>query len=272
MPSPSNCALKFSKCHDELVSSPIFNLFESEFKSYHDDLDLVAKDVRLQISLASKQADRETAKLLEDDRKENAGHWRLALTFQKAVQTEYAEQQQCRLRKAGGDSGKMRSEIRANISTIDQVKPWKQAIQQRAPDTASWFQNDATFRDWEHDKCTALLRVSGTLGMGKTVLVSNIIAYLHTVRNGLYIMSYFFCRWDREESLRARNILGSIARQLLNSLIEHATDNIVDRPRFGGKVLQLGRCQLNRTVRARYSADKYQENADTREMLTPGKC
>jgi Skp family chaperone for outer membrane proteins len=203
--------------------SSIFNPFESEFKSYNDDLDLAAKDVQLQISLASKQADRETAKLLEDDRKENAGHWRSALKFQKAAENEFAEQQQCRLRKAGRDSGKMKSEIRANLSTIDQVKPWKQAIQQRAPDTASWFQNDTTFRDWEHDKHTALLWVSGTLGVGKTVLVSNIVAHLHTIRNRLYIISYFFCRWDREESLQARNILGSV-RKSQSVIVEEALD------------------------------------------------
>jgi hypothetical protein len=50
--------------------SSIFNPFEPEFKSYHDDLDLAAKDVQLQISLASKKPDRETVKLLGDDRKE----------------------------------------------------------------------------------------------------------------------------------------------------------------------------------------------------------
>jgi hypothetical protein len=56
--------------------SSIFNPFGHEFKSYHDDLDLAAKDVQLQISLASKKADRETAKLLGDDRKEMQDNWR----------------------------------------------------------------------------------------------------------------------------------------------------------------------------------------------------
>jgi hypothetical protein len=180
MPSSSNCALRFSKCHYELVSqmlSSIFNPFEPEFKSYHDDLDLAAKDVQLRISLASKKADRETVKLLGDDRKEMQDTGDRLSNF-KEPQRMNIEQQQCRLRKAGRDSGKMKSEIRANLSMIDQVKAWKHAIQQRAPDTASWFQNDATFRDWEYDKYTALL---WALGVGKTVLISNVIAHLHTV-------------------------------------------------------------------------------------------
>jgi hypothetical protein len=204
--------------------SSIFNPFESEFKSYHDDLDLAAKEVQLQISLASKQADHETARLLVLDRQDNTRHWRSALKFQADARNEYA---QWRLRKAVRESTKMKSAIRANLSTIDQVKPWKQAMQQRAPDTADWFQHDPTFLDWKHDKNTAVLWVSGTLGVGKTVLVSNIIAYLYTVQKPSEIISYFFCRSDHEESLRARNILGSITRQLLDSLIEHAKDDLL---------------------------------------------
>jgi len=54
--------------------SSIFNPFESEFKSVHDDLDQALKDVHLQISLASKQVAQETAKLLELESKDQAAH------------------------------------------------------------------------------------------------------------------------------------------------------------------------------------------------------
>lgn len=207
--------------------SSVFNPFESEFKSYHDDLDLAAKDVQFQISLASKQADYETARLLALDRKDNTAHWRSALKFHKDALNEYTESQQWRLRKAARESAKMRSNIRANLSSINQVKPWKQAMQQRTPGTADWFQYDVTFRDWKYDKETAVLWVSGTLGVGKTVLVSNIVAYLHKVQQASDIISYFFCQYDHEDSLQARNILGSITRQLLDSQIEHAKDDLL---------------------------------------------
>ena len=61
--------------------------------------------------------------------------------------------------------------------------------------------------------------------MGKTVLISNLVAQLHMSRKTNDIISYYFCRADNEASLSARSVLGSLARQLLDAQIEHAEDD-----------------------------------------------
>jgi Cdc6-like AAA superfamily ATPase len=207
--------------------SSILNPFETEFKAFHDDLGRAVEVVQSQISLASKQAAQETAKLLELESKENTSHRRLALKFHKDARNEHAEAHQWRIRRAKREAEKMRSAIRTNLSTINHVKPWKRAVQQRVPDTAEWFQHEHTFHDWRADKHVAILWCSGTMGMGKTVLVSNIVAHLHVARNQSDIISYYFCQPDLPESLRARNILGSLARQVLDIQIEHAKDDLL---------------------------------------------
>jgi hypothetical protein len=110
---------------------------------------------------------------------------------------------------------------------VNHVKPWKQAIQLRAPDTANWFNQDPAFQNWKDDRSTAILWCSGKLGVGKTVIVSNMVAYLHTERKPSDIISYYFCRSDHYESLQARSIIGSLACQLLDIQIEKAKDDLL---------------------------------------------
>jgi len=207
--------------------SSIFNPFEAEFKAFHDELDRTAKLVQSQISLASKQVAQETARLLELESKENVEHRWLALKFHKDARKEHDEAHQWRIRRAKREVEKMRSAIRTNLSAINHVKPWKRAVQQRVPNTAEWFQHEHAFRDWRSDNHTAILWCSGTMGVGKTVLMSNMVAHLHMTRNQSDIISYYFCQPDLPESLRSRNILGSLARQILDNQIEHAKDDLL---------------------------------------------
>lgn len=67
------------------------------------------------------------------------------------------------------------------------------------------------------------------MGVGKTVLISNVVAQLHASRNTNDIISYYICRADNTASLSARNILGSLARQILDSQIKHAKDESLQR-------------------------------------------
>ncbi|CAG7983829.1 unnamed protein product [Penicillium nalgiovense] len=60
--------------------------------------------------------------------------------------------------------------------------------------------------------------------MGKTVLMSNVVHHLqlNAARKSNEIVSYYFCRVDNEASSSARNILGSLARQILDTQIEQS--------------------------------------------------
>jgi hypothetical protein len=204
--------------------SSIFIPFESEFKSFLDKLDQAAKDIQLQISLASKQADQEAKRLLEHESQDNAAFRRLALNFHGETRKEHAKAHQWRINKTKREAAKLKSSIRHNLSTVNHVKPWKQAMQQRVLATAEWLQQESLFHKWNDDRDTAILWCSGTIGVGKTVLISNVVAQLHATRKPNDIISYYFCRADNEASLSARSILGSLARQILDAQIEHAED------------------------------------------------
>jgi hypothetical protein len=205
--------------------SSIFIPFESEFTAFLDKLDQAVKDIQLQISLASKQADQEAKKLLEHERQDNVAFRRLALNFHRDTRKEHAETHQWRINKTKREAAKLKSSIRENLSTINYVKPWKQAMQQRIPATAEWLQQESLFCKWKDGRDTAILWCSGTMGVGKTVLVSNVVAQLHASRKPNDIISYYFCRTDHNASLSARSILGSLARQILDAQIEHAEDD-----------------------------------------------
>ena len=57
---------------------------------------------------------------------------------------------------------------------------------------------------------------SGKLSSGKSVLLANIVDDLNLhVENTDTSVTYFFCRHDMSESLKARTVIGSLARQLL---------------------------------------------------------
>lgn len=116
--------------------SSIFNPFESDFKSPLDKLNQATKDIQLQISLASKQANEEAKKLLENESQNNAAFRKLTNKFRKETQKEHTEAHQWRIHMMKREAASLRSSIRHNLSTIDYVKPWKQAIQQRVPSTA----------------------------------------------------------------------------------------------------------------------------------------
>ncbi|KAH8591415.1 hypothetical protein B0O99DRAFT_744597 [Bisporella sp. PMI_857] len=129
--------------------SSIFIPFESEFKSYLDKLDQAAKDIQLQISLAPKQADQEAKRLLEHESQDSAAFRRLALNFHRETRKEHAEAHQWRINKTKREAAKLKSSIRDNLSTVNYVKPWKQAMQQRVLATAEWLQQESLFHKWK---------------------------------------------------------------------------------------------------------------------------
>jgi NACHT domain len=204
------------------VLSPIFNPFEIDFKSYQDELDQAVKDVQLQISLASKQDAREEAQLAEIERKANSRQRTKLFAFQKDVSEEQLKAQDWRLRATVRETKKIKAAIKDNLSTLDYTQAWKRAQQQCVRGTALWFQQDPDFCKWMEDEKTSVLWCSGKLGSGKTVFVSSVVAHLHLTQRPSDLISYFFCQPDLTASRTARNILGSIARQLLESYIDRA--------------------------------------------------
>ncbi|KAJ5207765.1 hypothetical protein N7449_002144 [Penicillium cf. viridicatum] len=204
------------------ILSSILNPFEAEFKKFLDQLDQAVEDIRLQLSFASKKANADAQKLLKRESRSNSAFRRLTSRFHEESRSEYTKAQEWRINNLKRETAELKSKIRDSLSTINHIKPWRQALRQRVPSTAEWLQQESLFLRWKDRWNTEILWCSGTIGVGKTVLMSNVVAQLHASRKPSDIISYYFCCADYAASLTARNIFGSLTRQLLDAQIEVA--------------------------------------------------
>lgn len=205
--------------------SSVFQPFETEFRPFRDRFDEAATTIQLQITLASNQAAREDARQAEIERTKNASLRQSVLGFQKKSREEQAQAKEWRIAAVQRRASQMRSEIMANLTSINHTKPWKQATRQRLQGTAEWFERDPAFLNWRSAASSITLWCSGNLGTGKTVLAANVVAHLFTGRKLNDAIAFFFCRPDLEESCHARQILGSIVAQMLETKVKSLEDD-----------------------------------------------
>ncbi|KAJ0120131.1 hypothetical protein J7T55_000986 [Diaporthe amygdali] len=85
---------------------------------------------------------------------------------------------------------------------------------QRRKGTCEWIFDTQSFKDWQAMQISTSICVSGKLGSGKTVSMANIVARMDLVQSCAYV----FCAAQEPISLKATNILGSIAFNLLDDL------------------------------------------------------
>ena len=209
------------------VVRPMMYPFEAEFSTNLLELDHLAKEINIQIALASSQVASEDSHLLKADSEANARH-RMSMTrFRRELRDNSARIREMRLHAKDRHIKRLKADVKENLSSLDHdhSKAWKRALQQCTPGTAIWFQHISAFSEWIKDRKTSILRCSGNLGTGKTILTSSVVKYLYSKKSDRDVISYFFCQAELSTSLLARNILGSIARQLLNSYIDRASDN-----------------------------------------------
>ena len=103
---------------------------------------------------------------------------------------------------------------------------------QRKKGSPEWIFSTESYKRWKRSDQSRALWVHGKLGSGKTVLLASIVGNLWsgscrgTTRNSSneeLPVCFFFCRYSQPQSLTARSILGSIARQLVSTL-DNASD------------------------------------------------
>ncbi|CAN9253185.1 unnamed protein product [Alternaria alternata] len=89
----------------------------------------------------------------------------------------------------------------------------------RKAGNTSLHKRHVQYQEWKDSPDSCTLVFTGKLGSGKSVLLANIVGDLNlsTIKEPP-LVAYFFCRHDIQESLQARTILGSLARQLLRTL------------------------------------------------------
>ena len=171
----------------QVSSSLLKPFFDSEFGGLQQTLDQLASTIREEASLASQQ---EIVKWHKQDARS-----------QKAM----IEWQKQRAKNRFLDA----------YSSYNYQTAWKQA---RKKGNTDWIHSVAEYKQWKQDKSSSTLWLTGIMGSGKTVLSANIVDDL-ALTAPQAMVAYFFSRYDDVESLQARNILGSIARQVLERFI-----------------------------------------------------
>lgn len=121
---------------------------------------------------------------------------------------------------------KIHCQILDSCSKYDYETTWKEI--RKAGNTAL-LNSTPEYTSWKKDPVSSTLLWRGKLGAGKSVLLANVIDDLNLhVSDSQTPVAYFFCRHDVLESLKARTVIGSLARQLLRSLPLLATQNTID--------------------------------------------
>ncbi|KAH7118972.1 hypothetical protein B0J11DRAFT_552234 [Dendryphion nanum] len=101
-------------------------------------------------------------------------------------------------------------------SKYDHETAWKQI---RKIGNSTLYADLAEYINWKDSSKSSTFLCAGKLGSGKSVLLANIVDDLNIhASSDKTTVAYFFCKYDVPESLRARTILGSIARQLLRTM------------------------------------------------------
>ncbi|KFZ03367.1 hypothetical protein V502_11004 [Pseudogymnoascus sp. VKM F-4520 (FW-2644)] len=116
---------------------------------------------------------------------------------------------------------KAKFRILDSCSVHDYETTWKQT---RKIGNTTLFNRIDEYKDWKGEKTSSTLLYTGGIGSGKSVLLANLIDDLYLdSRNKDITVAYFFCRHDIPESLKARTVIGSLARQLLLPIADLAT-------------------------------------------------
>jgi len=98
-------------------------------------------------------------------------------------------------------------------SKYDYAATWKQI--RKSGNTSAFTQMDR-YKNWKSALDSRTLIYLGTLGCGKSVTLSNMVDDIHlSVSKHDIPVVFFFARQDLPESLKARTIIGSLVRQLL---------------------------------------------------------
>jgi hypothetical protein len=109
----------------------------------------------------------------------------------------------------------MKLQILQGCSTHDHETTWKQI---RKSGNTTTFTEAEDYKKWKGQPRSCTLLYYGKLGSGKSVVLSNMVDDLNlAVGQHRTSIAYFFVRQDLSDSLKARTIIGSLTRQLLES-------------------------------------------------------
>lgn len=173
-------------------------LGDSDLKTYQSELESWGKTIKAEVGFLM-------AKRIEDEAENNSRFRAVSTIFQKSNAYQQAIQTKQR--------------VLDFCSQYDCTVSWKQA---RKSGSTNLFRESPKYQNWRSMPLSSTLVYTGKLGSGKSVLLANIVDDLH-IKNERAHVAYFFCRHDVSESLKAREVIGSLARQLLYHISDFTT-------------------------------------------------
>lgn len=182
--------------------------FDDEFGMFKKDLLQFGESVKDEVSLAAKQQQNLDSMEEARERRENSLFRRTGALFQQEAAHQLEESKRVR-------ELTFRSRFLNSCSTYNHETALNQA---RRKGASSWIINTKEYTEWKSSNSSSTLLCSGIVGAGKTILSSSVIEDLVVTKAANSSVAYFFCKDDDFASLKAREIMGSLARQLLSSI------------------------------------------------------
>ena len=190
------------------VASALRKPFDVEFATFQKDLLRLGTAVKEEVSLAAKQQQSLDSIEGARERKENSLFRASEAVFRRVTANELAQARKWR-------EGKIRSRFLNACSKYNVETTLNQA---RKKGASTWIFETEEYPQWKSIGESSTLLCSGIVGAGKTVLTANVVEDLTLNRPLDSFVSYFFSRSDEAASLKAREIIGSLARQLYENL------------------------------------------------------
>ncbi|KAG7293254.1 hypothetical protein NEMBOFW57_003300 [Staphylotrichum longicolle] len=166
--------------------------------------------------------------------KEQLDRWALSIdrevTLLIATRVEEEAKEQSRLRELWAcvsEHEVKRRKMKTRLAWLDRCSEYDHTAELkrlRKQGNTTYFMGDPDYKAWKDRDASSTLLCRGTLGSGKSVLMANMVDDLVLSKTGedCSIAYFFIC--DDRESMRARTILGCLARQLLE-VLPHQTWN-----------------------------------------------
>ncbi|KAF5647479.1 hypothetical protein F52700_1339 [Fusarium sp. NRRL 52700] len=232
------------------ILKAITQSFQSELRSYVEDIRAKAEEVQGDIQLVKAQCDREEQQLQMTERKEATDHrkrfraWAAEMEiFQAQIRRDALEQKRRRLLE--------------DLSSFNFTSAFNSTRNKRHIGTAKWVFDTTEFRDWIAINGPPVLHVTGKIGSGKTVLSSSIVEKLSQIRPPEQFVSFFFARFDDPHSLNADTIIRSCIQQLISAIDMDSLDqNIASELDENLSEAKLALFSLNLLSRLYHSAAK----------------
>ena len=211
------------------IASALRKSFEDEFGSFQRDLGRLGTAVKEEASIAAKQQQNLDSQEGARERKESALYRATGTRFRRETASELAKLRKMR-------EGILKSRFLTSCSKYNAETSLNQA---RRKGASKWILQSKDYQQWKDAHSSSTFLCSGIVGSGKTVLCASVIEDLTIDKPVDSDLAYFFCRYDETVSLKAREVIGSVARQFFQNLSVGALRLKDKEPNAGVAVLDI---------------------------------